>query len=219
MKNELYFKNVAEIGNLFLEHIFLEFDMEPIFFTCVDNHANLYLCLCSEIRGEQRWVISECKISTLHLLVMKKIDMSSALCFPEHLTIISRDLQGYEKSCVINTCDIDPLDLPKEGTLLKCNVEAAEMYIYAKCKDSMTFLVDTHFRERQLERYFVYLTHLNNIYSTKNFNNYKINLITFHKRNTAEHHKYCIKKGASYLKESTCQNFHNTNNYHYLYAA
>ena len=59
MKHELYFEHVITIGNLYLEHIFLQFEMEPVFFTCVDEKDNLFICLCSDIRGGQKWVISE----------------------------------------------------------------------------------------------------------------------------------------------------------------
>ena len=31
MKHELYFEHVITIGNLYLEHIFLQFEMEPVF--------------------------------------------------------------------------------------------------------------------------------------------------------------------------------------------
>lgn len=35
------------------------------FFLCVDDEKKLYLCLCSEIRYGQKWVITECELSTL----------------------------------------------------------------------------------------------------------------------------------------------------------
>lgn len=132
MKNELYFERIITIGKLYLEHIFLEFETEPVFFTCVDDRDKLYLCLCSDIRGGQKWVISECTLKTLRMLISGTIDMSSALCIPEHLVLVNRDLQGHEKSCMINTCDVDPLDLPLAGTLLKCDVESADHYLMDK---------------------------------------------------------------------------------------
>nr|WP_305136633.1 hypothetical protein [uncultured Schaedlerella sp.] len=132
MKNELYFERIITIGNLYLEHIFLEFETEPVFFTCVDNHDKLYLCLCSEIRGGQKWVVSECTLGILRLLITETIDMPSALCIPEHVILVTRDLQGHEKSCMINTYDVDPLDLPMTGTFLKCDTESANQYLMDK---------------------------------------------------------------------------------------
>ena len=46
VKNELYFDGVKNIGRMYLEYIFLEFEMNPILFTCVDDKGKLYLCLC-----------------------------------------------------------------------------------------------------------------------------------------------------------------------------
>ena len=37
----------------------------------------MYICLCSEIRGEQTWLISKCDINVLQTLIDGDIDMSS----------------------------------------------------------------------------------------------------------------------------------------------
>lgn len=132
MKDELYFENIEEIGNLYLEHVFLEFEKEPILMTCVDDRKQLYLCLCAEIRGEQRWIVSSCSVATLAELVEGKIDIASALCVPEQLVMVTRDLQGMESSIIIKTDEVDRLDLPKDGTLLKCNQTAAKAYLMNK---------------------------------------------------------------------------------------
>ncbi len=220
MKNELYFENVTEIGNLFLEHIFLEFGIEPILFTCVNDHDKLYLCLCSEIRSEQKWVISECCINTLLMLIMGKIDMSSALRIPKRLIIITRDMLGCEKSHMINTCDIDPLDLPKDGTLLKCDIESAENYIlYKKCKEPMTSLNDTYYQYKRLVKYLIYTTLLYKKCSTQNSSDHKTVSIVFQKERTLKHQKYCISKVAPYMEKSICQNFDGRNSSPYLDAA
>ena len=57
--SELYFENVIEKGNLYLDHILYEFEDEPILFLCKDKDGNRYLCLCAEIRGERRLVLIE----------------------------------------------------------------------------------------------------------------------------------------------------------------
>lgn len=139
MINELYFENVAGIGNLYLEHIFLEFCYEPIFFTCVSDKGNLYLCLCSEIRGGQKWVVSKCNIDTLQALINGEMDMASALCMQEQLILITRDLRSTEQSSIIDTADADPLDLPKAGTLLECDTMSAMDYLTRKRRSA--FLV------------------------------------------------------------------------------
>lgn len=139
MINELYFEKVAGIGNLYLEYIFLEFCYEPIFFTCVSDNGNLYLCLCSEIRGEEKWVVSKCSIGTLQALINGEMDMVSALRIPEQLILITRDLQGFEQSRIIDAAKADPLDLPKAGTLLECDTVSAMDYLMRKRRSA--FLV------------------------------------------------------------------------------
>ncbi len=63
--NELFFENVSGVGNLYLDYVFDEFNGEPILFMCKNSVGGLYLCLCSEIRYEQRWVIIKCSTSLL----------------------------------------------------------------------------------------------------------------------------------------------------------
>lgn len=132
MKDELYFENIGEIGNLYLEHVFFEFEKEPILMICVDDRKQLYLCLCAEIRGGQRWIVSCSDIGILEELVEGRIDIASALCIPEQLVLVTRDLRGIESSVIINTNEVDPFDLPKKGTLLKCNQTAAKNYLMSK---------------------------------------------------------------------------------------
>ena len=51
--SELYFENVIEKGNLYLDHILYEFEDEPILFLCKDKDGNRYLCHCAEIRENE----------------------------------------------------------------------------------------------------------------------------------------------------------------------
>ena len=119
MDNNLYFKNVVNIGDLFLEYIFFDFEREPIVFTCVDNFNNLYLCTCADIRYGQKWIISKCSITTLKNLILGGIDIATAMRVPNKLTIIYANVQGVEQSWIINTSDIDELDLPEEGVFFE----------------------------------------------------------------------------------------------------
>ena len=42
------------------------------------------------------------------------------------------DLQGNENSCIIENVRIDRLDLPKEGTYIRCDKENARNYLWNK---------------------------------------------------------------------------------------
>lgn len=121
MKDKLYFENVIGIGDLYLEHIFLDYDKEPVFFTCIDEHGLLYICLCAEIRGEQRWVISKSSIRILNAVVNGTMDMYSAFGLHENLYIVQRNMEGIETSRIESFSNVDPLDLPLKGTMLRCS--------------------------------------------------------------------------------------------------
>lgn len=179
MKHELYFEHVITIGNLYLEHIFLQFEMEPVFFTCVDEKDNLFICLCSDIRGGQKWIISESSLYTLNRLITGNIDISSALCIPEHLVLIARDLQGHEKSCMINTCDVNPLDLPKAGTLLKCDMESAITYFMVKKSNAL--ILNAKCTSPIVNRLLAYSTRLNEMVV------HERELVENEKHNVSEH--------------------------------
>lgn len=127
--NELYFKNVTKTDNLYLDFILYEFENEPILFICKDKNENLYLCLCSEIRYEQKWLIVPCGLSTLEKLVDQKIDIATAFLNYPQLIIIKMDLNGNESSFMISTDCVDRLDLPEEGTFLQYNLDALQEYI------------------------------------------------------------------------------------------
>lgn len=130
--NNLYFDNVVQIGKLYLEHIFYEFESEPILFSCVDEKKNLYLCLCSDIRYGQRWIITKCSISSLKALIEEKIDIASVFLIKPNIIAIDMDLEGKESSCIIEKDKIDRLDLPKEGTYIRCDKEKAKCYLWNK---------------------------------------------------------------------------------------
>lgn len=130
--NDLYFDNVTSIGKLYLEHVFYEFEAEPILFSCVDEMKKLYLCLCTEIRFQQKWIIAQCGVSTLKALIDEDIDIASAFLITPEFVIVTMDLQGKESSGVINRNQIDRLDLPKEGTYIKCDKGKAKDYLWNK---------------------------------------------------------------------------------------
>lgn len=79
MKKGAYFKQVTGLGDLFLEHRFMEFEREPILFTCVDAKGNTFLCLCTEIRYKQKWIVLKCDSTTLSSLIERKMELGFLL--------------------------------------------------------------------------------------------------------------------------------------------
>lgn len=132
MMNELYFDNVVKVGKLYLDHIFYEFESEPIIFSCMDEYNNLYFCLCSEIRYGQKWIITRCNINILKDLIEEEIDIASVFLKEKELIVIDMDIQGNEKSYIEESKSIDRLDLPADDTYLRCDIQSAENYLWLK---------------------------------------------------------------------------------------
>lgn len=131
MQKELYFEKVNQIGNLYLECILYEFEYEPILFVCSDELNNLYLCACSEMRKEQRWLITNTDYNILHALTTHKIDIKTAMtAFCNQKYIITRGLDCKETSLPILINDINLQDIPKENVYLNYfNKEITEEFL------------------------------------------------------------------------------------------
>lgn len=132
MNSILYFDNVIKIKKLYLEYIFLKFESEPIIFLCVDEEKNIYLCICSDIRYGRRWLVTKCNMNTLKSLIDEEIDISSAFLLTQYIIVIDMDLEGNESSSIIERDNIDRLDLPKEGTYIRCDKTKAKNYLWNK---------------------------------------------------------------------------------------
>lgn len=153
--NNVYFENIDQVGKLYLEYVFYEFEYEPILFLCTDKNKNLYLCLCSEIRYEQKWIITKCNMDILKLLLNKEIDIASAFLISKEAIIVTMDLKGNEKNFKIPMSKIDPLDLPKEGTFIKGNEKALNYLLKKEIKKIQTQLkitIDISYNNVIIER-------------------------------------------------------------------
>ena len=122
MMHDLYFENVASIGNLYLDYVMFSFENEPIVFICSDDKYNPYLCLCSEIRIEQKWIITKCSTTILKRLETKEIDLRSALRANDTVMVITVSTNSKEKSKVLKLCELDDLDFPEPDVFLDCNI-------------------------------------------------------------------------------------------------
>lgn len=132
MKSNVYFKDIPDIDILYIEHIFVEFEQEPILFMCSDKDDTLYLCLCSEIRNMQKWLISKCSIDTLKGLIDERLDITTAMRLQKNMYVVEREISGIETGYCIETELVDVLDLPEEGVYLRCNKEKANDYLWNK---------------------------------------------------------------------------------------
>lgn len=117
--SEIYFENVVQIGNLYLEKVFDKFEDENIIFVCKDIHGDRYLCICYEFRLSLKWVLCKITPEMLVRLIARKIDIRSVFEL-EHNNLISIVyINNEESSEVIAINTSNEYILPKYGVFLK----------------------------------------------------------------------------------------------------
>ena len=129
MNQSSYFNNIADIGSLYLDYVFNYFENEPIIFTCISEYGKIYLCLCSEIRKEQKWIISPCDIFIIKKLIDKEIDIFHALSNYNKVILVVLAQDGSERSEWIDVNEINEFDLPEKNCFLKCDSKEASAYL------------------------------------------------------------------------------------------
>ena len=72
---EVYFENLPEIGDLYLEKVFNKFEDENIIFLCRDFVGRYYICLCYEFRITLKWIIVGVSVSDVIKLVINRISI------------------------------------------------------------------------------------------------------------------------------------------------
>lgn len=120
MNKEIYFQNVLDIGDLYLDRVLNVFEDENIVFVCVDKNENYYFAICYEFRKKLGWIL--CRIDNLNALInvlLKVNDMYSIFedASTELIEIIYEN--DMEKSEYIVFDDCNKRYLPTQGVYLK----------------------------------------------------------------------------------------------------
>lgn len=136
-----YFKNLPNIGNLQMDFIIFEMDY-PILFTCKDSKGNLYLCVCCEVRENQKWVVSPIEVESLIGMLEDRVTIYDAFASGNGKRYIVTWGFGYETEHVdvVNFSGIDRLDLPAKGEYLEAEEHEFDDYIQLLQKS-----IDSHF--------------------------------------------------------------------------
>lgn len=116
-----YFEDIPVIGDLILEHIFVE-DSYPILFVCSSKEKKLYLCLCRDNYKKQKWIISEIDVDILSKLIHDEISVYNA--FKSHDGIAVRaiwpGLNSKTEFSLLDSCkSIKDTDLPDKDFFLE----------------------------------------------------------------------------------------------------
>lgn len=116
------FENVQGVGSLYLASVLYEFEREPILFICKDAAGSMYFCVCTEIRGFQRWLVAPVTVHTFRKLISNELEIAAFFSNSLVVHTITRDNDGPEYDIQVCGTDLDESDLPEKGTLLRRNI-------------------------------------------------------------------------------------------------
>lgn len=138
MKRKVWFTQMSHIGDLFLDYVFFEFEMEPLLFTCVDESGNLYFCHCYKLIYEQKWFVVPISVEMLEEMIEGINDIRTTILSAKEVLEITRDATGKDTHVWKNVVHLVQEDLPAKGIGLKCDQYQARLYISTK-KDNPIF--------------------------------------------------------------------------------
>lgn len=116
--SEIYFENVINIGNLYLERVFTRLEDENILFLCKSENDEKYLCLCYEFRFLLKWIL--CKITEQNIseLISKAIDIRSAYELSKNKIIHITYKDGIETSEKVDFEAVKDTIIPKKDVYM-----------------------------------------------------------------------------------------------------
>ena len=121
-----YFKGLQVLGDLAIDYILFKVDF-PVLFTCENKNNKLYLCLCCDIRKEQRWIITGTTTDVIIQLLSNKLTIQDAfLNSGSNIFTITKQLKT-EDYIVEDSYDI--LDLPTMKEYIDADSDDLESYI------------------------------------------------------------------------------------------
>lgn len=116
--NDFLFENLEFLGDLHVDCVFNEYDCIPVLCVCKNGIGDLFLCHCSDMRGEFRWVISKTSPSIINDLVAKKRTIKECILLGTELFLLITQNTGNDSISCKTPNDIDTLDLPDDNLFL-----------------------------------------------------------------------------------------------------
>lgn len=141
--NEIYFENVTNIGNLYLEKVFNEFEGENITFICKDTNDTRYFCICYEFRNALKWIMCKITPEIIGKLIIGKIDIKGVFDIERKNLIQISYMNGKEISKKITMFDIEESVFPRYGIYLKPEQDMSK-YLYYICYNYIKTSLNTY---------------------------------------------------------------------------
>lgn len=109
-----YFKDVLDLGDLYLKYMLLYYD-GPQVFICRDLKGNLYYCSLAEIITEQRWLVAPTSVDRIKAMFKKEITVRDMLAGAGGTGIIITYKGALEIQRSIPCSEFPEDDLPTAG--------------------------------------------------------------------------------------------------------
>lgn len=159
--SNVFFNNVPNIGDLFINKVLLEYESEPIIFVCKDSYNNFFLCICDDFIDVKRsWIAVKIPVEDLLDIINDKITLLSAFKKSENKTIIIDyfpDKKSYDYR-LMDFSDIDENELPCEDQYLD---EKGNFYEYIDYLKSYIFLYDIQYDSDYLDTILINVSETN----------------------------------------------------------
>jgi len=123
INNKPFFRNISNIGDLYLYYIIFEYEC-PILFVCKNKQEDLYLCVCYDIRDSQRWIVAPIDERSIIDLLTNRLTIRDAFavyqCKTKRVLVEwKNEYKDYYHSKKVSFEEIPDEYLPTEGEFVE----------------------------------------------------------------------------------------------------
>lgn len=123
---EPYFCDALQYGNLSMEEILIE-DTYPVLFVLKNEDRQRFICVCCDIRDEQRWILNPISIDNLIAFLDNKKTARQLFTDGTAQLVAVRNYATKEEGFTPAYGQLEVKDLPNENVYLDaCDDEVAE---------------------------------------------------------------------------------------------
>jgi hypothetical protein len=118
---KIYFEKLPFYGDLYIEEVYLEFENIPVLFSCYNENHKKFLCMCSEIRGIQKWTMAQIDKKVLEDMEKGKISVYNAFArtVTGDIFLISYTKEGVTNTDIRRFKDVGEYDLPTRDLFME----------------------------------------------------------------------------------------------------
>jgi len=114
-----YFHNVPSYGDLSIEYIIID-DVYPVLFVLTNALNKRFICVCCDVRQEQRWIINPVGHEELYRLLCNHITLMECFLVGSSNKVIA--VHNYKTNTdnyrLVTRGELDANDLPVSGEFL-----------------------------------------------------------------------------------------------------